>query len=79
MIEVFTGPGCVECAAAKQLLEQHGLVFVELDVSQAEHRAAFAERLPRVRSIPQLFVDGDHLGGLADLRRALSRADPRLM
>jgi glutaredoxin 3 len=66
-IEIFTGPGCSYCEAAKALLERHALSFKERDVSDAAVLAEFRERLPRVRSLPQIFADGAHIGGYEDL------------
>lgn len=73
-IEIFTGPNCSWCAAAKTLLAGRGQAFVEYDISDPAHFASFAERLPRHRSIPQIFIDGQHIGGYEDLRIHLSRA-----
>ena len=67
-IEMFSGPGCTYCAASKELLDKKGLEFTEYDVSQPDHLAEFTRRLPRVRSIPQIFVDGEHIGTYEDLQ-----------
>jgi len=76
-IEIFTGPNCGYCAAAKALLRENGLAFDEIDLAaNPENIEAFRTRLPRVKSIPQIFVDGAHIGGLEDLR--LHIADGRL-
>lgn len=72
-IEIFTGPGCGYCMAAKALLERHGLKFIELDISAPEHVAAFRDRLPRVKSIPQIFINGEHVGGYEDLQLLAER------
>jgi len=72
-IEIFTGPGCRYCEAAKALLEQRGLAYRERDVGDAEVLAEFRRRLPRVRSLPQVFADGKHVGGYEDLRSWLPR------
>ena len=64
---MFTGPGCSYCEAAKALLSRHKLDFTERDVSNHAVLAEFRERLPRVRSIPQIFIDGEHIGGYEDL------------
>ena len=72
-IEIFTGPGCTQCAAAKAVLGDRGLSYVEHNVAEASALAAFRERLPRAKAIPQIFVDGEHIGGLEDLRLALER------
>ena len=70
-IEIFTGPDCGYCEAAKALLKRHELAFTERDVSQPEVLAEFQQSLPRVRSIPQIFIDGDHIGGYEDLELKL--------
>ncbi len=70
-IEVFTGPGCAFCESAKALLRERGLAFRERDVGDPAVLAEFRERLPRVRAIPQIFIDGEHVGGLEDLQLRL--------
>ncbi len=70
-IEIFTGPGCSYCSAVKDLLEQHGLSFNERDVSDQEVLEEFRHRLPRQKSIPQIFFEGEHIGGYEDLRLKL--------
>lgn len=67
-IEIFTGPSCAYCAAAKRLLEERGRTYLERDVSDETCLTEFRERLPRHRSLPQIFVDGAHIGGYEDLR-----------
>lgn len=66
-IEVFSGPRCSFCRQAKDLLRAKGLEFSELDVSEEPARSELAARLPRARSIPQIFIDGEHVGGYEDL------------
>jgi glutaredoxin 3 len=76
-IEIFTGPNCGYCDAAKALLRENGMAFEEIDLAaNPDNIKAFQTRLPRVRAIPQIFVDGEHIGGLEDLR--LHLADGRL-
>lgn len=67
-IEVFSGPSCSQCEAAKRLLAQRGLDYIEIDVSTPSGMAQFRERLPRMKAVPQVFVDGEHIGALEDLR-----------
>jgi len=71
-IEIFTGPGCRHCEAAKTLLREHGLTFTERDVSDPEIMEEMRRRLPRAKTIPQVFANGDHLGTEQDLRERLS-------
>ncbi len=70
-IEMFTGPNCSYCRAAKDLLAQNGLTFIERDISDPQVLQEFRERLPRQKSIPQIFFDGKHIGGYEDLRLRL--------
>ena len=70
-IEIFTGPGCGYCEAAKTLLKRRGLSYTERDVSEPAVLVEFSERLPRVKSIPQIFIYGEHIGGYEDLELAL--------
>lgn len=65
--ELFTGPGCGYCDAAKALLRARGHSFAERDVSDPATLAEMRARLPRSRSIPQIFLDGQHIGGYDDL------------
>ncbi len=57
-----TGP-----AREREFLDQKGVAFTDLDMSAPEHRDEFVWRLPRVRAIPQIFIDGEHIGGCEDL------------
>lgn len=73
-IEVFSGPNCGYCVAAKKLLAERGLAFDEFDV--AEDPANLDElrrRLPRAKAIPQIFVDNEYIGGLDDLQAYLDK------
>ena len=45
-------------------------------MSAEENLAKFQWRLPRVKAVPQIFVNGEHIGGYKDLR--LMNEDERL-
>ena len=66
-VEVFSGPNCNYCKRAKELLDRKGVVYTDLDISLPEHRDEFVRRLPRARAIPQIFINGEHIGGSEDL------------
>ncbi|MFU8833997.1 glutaredoxin domain-containing protein [Roseovarius autotrophicus] len=72
-IEIFTGPGCSYCEAAKALLDARGLAYEAHDMTDPDVRADYAARLPREKSIPQIFIDGVHIGGAEDLRDHFNR------
>ena len=68
-IEIFSSPGCGYCARARALLDERGCAYEERDVAGgAGHKEELLRRLPRVRSLPQIFVAGQHIGGYEDLR-----------
>ena len=67
-VEIFTGANCGYCEKAKVLLRRHAIAFRELDISgDATNRDELVRRLPRSKSIPQVFVGGEHIGGYEDL------------
>lgn len=72
-IEIYTGPGCAHCEAAKAMLSERGFDFTEHDVADPAQMDALRARLPRVQSIPQIFVDGAHIGNDQDLRHWLAK------
>ena len=76
-IEMFTGPSCSYCEAAKRLLAERELAYAEIDVATAEGLARFRECLPRVKAVPQILIDGAHIGGYEDLRDRLGPIQPR--
>lgn len=70
-ITIYTKSNCPNCVAAKQLLKSKGLGYVEADV---ESNAALLDDLPPgVRQMPQIWIDGQRVGGLAGLQAALKQ------
>lgn len=62
-IEIYTTPFCPYCARAKNLLSGKGVDFVEHDVMMnGSLRKKMAEMAGGARSVPQIFVDGKHIG-----------------
>jgi glutaredoxin 3 len=73
-ILVYSQPFCGYCSAAKRLLQQKGAEFSEVDVMlEAGRRAEMIERSGGRRTVPQIFIDGRHVGGYDDLS-ALDRS-----
>ncbi len=76
MIEMFSGPGCAYCAQTRALLRARRLEYVEYDISDPDRLEEYTRRLPRSRSIPQIFIGGEHIGSWEDLQ--ILDADGRL-
>jgi glutaredoxin 3 len=66
---IYTTHYCPYCLAAKALLRSKGVEFEEIDVSDDPARRAEMERLSRRRTVPQIFIDGDPIGGFDEARR----------
>lgn len=72
-IVIYTKDWCGYCRAAKQLLQQLGLDFREVDVTSDLATYKQMVQLADGRtSVPQIFVDGAGLGGYTDLARLVS-------
>ena len=67
-IIVYSGPNCPYCQRAKMLLQKKGAAFEEIDVSQdPSKREEMMAKSGGKRSIPQIFINGQHIGGCDDL------------
>ncbi|MCJ8138332.1 glutaredoxin 3 [Falsirhodobacter halotolerans] len=67
-VEIYTTPTCPFCHSAKALLSKKGVAFTETDVSRdPDLRAKMAERAGGRRSVPQIFIDGQSVGGSDDI------------
>ena len=67
-IEIYTTMLCPYCYRAKKLLSQHGADFTEIDVmAEPERRREMIERAAGRRTVPQIFIDGRHVGGYEEL------------
>ena len=72
-VTIYSQPFCGYCSAAKRLLKEKGAEFSEVDVMvEAGRRDEMIERSGR-RTVPQIFIDGRHVGGYDDLS-ALDRS-----
>lgn len=76
--ELFTRPGCGYCVAAKQLLVKKDIRYVERDITNPVHWDEIKSRVPGFRTVPQIFLDGRHIGGFDDLSRHFRQiAEPK--
>ncbi len=67
-VEIYTANYCPYCVKAKGLLERKGVKYTEIDVtSDAEGRAKLVERANGSRTVPQIFINDNHVGGCDDL------------
>ncbi len=63
-VEIYLTPTCPFCTRAKALLVQKGVPFEEINVAgDPELRAAMTDRANGRHTVPQIFIDGQHIGG----------------
>lgn len=80
-IEIYTSRFCGFCHRAKDLLKQKGAAFEEIDVTvEPRKRAEMIDRAGGRTSVPQIFIDGRHIGGCDELHALESegKLDPLL-
>ncbi len=80
-VEIYTQWGCPYCTRAKALLDDKGVSYTEIDVTMdTSKRREMVERKPDARTVPQVFVDGQALGGCDDIHAldAQGKLDPIL-
>ena len=67
-VEIYTKTGCPYCARAKALLGAKGVTFEETEISaNPDARAEMLSRAGGRTTVPQIFIDGEHVGGSDDL------------
>ncbi|WIM11872.1 glutaredoxin 3 [Enhydrobacter sp.] len=72
-VEIYTTPFCGYCARAKGLLDKKGAAYDEMDVMEDAARRAEMRERSRRSTVPQIFINGQHIGGSDELA-ALERA-----
>lgn len=67
-VEIFTRATCGYCVRAKRLLEMRGVDFDEISIDgDQEMRATMIGRANGRSTVPQIFINGQHVGGCDDL------------
>jgi len=62
---------CPYCDQAKALLNSKGIVFEEKKIGDGYTKEELLEAVPTARSVPQIFLDGELVGGFTELRKKL--------
>ena len=67
-VEIYTADYCPYCTKAKNLMQQLGIEYTEIDLSgDQEARIALVQKAEGRKTIPQIFVDDKPMGGYDDL------------
>ena len=71
-IVIYTKSGCPNCVTAKRLLDSKGIGYSEINIDEGPvTRESFMSAYPEARQMPQIFIEGQRVGGLAGLQAAL--------
>lgn len=70
--EVWSQTNCPACSEAKRLLERHGIQYFERMIGiNGFTKKDLVDRVPNARSVPQIFLGNEYIGGLQELKKAL--------
>jgi glutaredoxin 3 len=72
-IKVYSKPNCQYCDMSKRALEQSGLPFTVETLGEDFEREFIVENFPTARTFPIIVVNGDYLGGFAELSLMLEK------
>jgi len=65
---------CPYCEQAKALLTSKGIQFEEKKIGDGYTKEELLEAVPTARSVPQIFLDGELVGGFTELRKKLTES-----
>jgi len=72
-VTIFTREGCEYCVRAKGMLNDAGIQYEEL-VLNRDYTEASIRAVSGMSSVPQVFINGDHVGGSEDLEQYLNKS-----
>ena len=74
LVEIYSTMFCPFCWRAKKLLKKRGVDYAEIDVmADSARRSEMVARANGRDTVPQIFIDGRHIGGSDELA-ALERS-----
>jgi glutaredoxin 3 len=71
-VDIYTSKNCHYCHSAKQLLASKGLGFREIDLSNDQNLRLKISQQTGHRTVPQIFIDKNFIGGFNELSKHLS-------
>ena len=70
---VWSKDNCTFCDQAKALLEQRNIAYEERKIGYGYSREDLLEAVPTARTVPQIFVNNNHVGGFTELRQYIEQ------
>ena len=68
---VWSKNSCPFCVQAKALLESKGIEFEERNINKDWSKEQLLESVPTARTVPQILLDGELIGGFTELQKHL--------
>jgi glutaredoxin len=66
---IWSKPMCPYCDKAKALLNLKGIEFEERKLGSEWTKEQLLESVPTARSVPQIFLRGEYIGGYTELEK----------
>ena len=70
---VWSKDNCTFCDQAKALLEQRNIAYEERKIGNGYTREDLLVAVPTARTVPQIFVNNNHVGGFTELRQYIEQ------
>ncbi len=71
---VWSKDQCPYCDQAKALLKQKGIAFEERKIGDGYTREELLEAIPTARTVPQIILNGELVGGFTELKAKLTES-----
>ena len=72
---VWSKDQCPYCVQAKQLLDSKGIEYEERNIMHGTYtKEQLLEAVPTARTLPQIFLDEEYVGGFTELRKKLTES-----
>ena len=68
---MYTQDLCGYCTAASREFENKGWEYTGRNIKHEENKKELLEKLPDVKTVPQIWIDDEHIGGYDDLMKWL--------
>lgn len=66
-VVIYTKTTCPYCVRAKKWFEIHNIAFKEINLENAELLAQFKDKFPDAKTVPQILINDERIGGYTDL------------
>lgn len=68
---VWSKDNCGFCVQAKNLLKVKGIEYEERNINNQWTKEQLLEAVPTAKTLPQIFLNGEYVGGFTELKKRL--------